>query len=361
MPKKQGHAVTPRLKPRKAANSVPYWLSLVLCLTYSSTSWPEAEPLTPPVSPLPAAAPANKPVDLNAGPFLLQTEPFVRAPRADELIPLGVELEARGMPDAAKSVYASLGTNATELAPLVERSLQLGQFAAAEAILGKWRRKNPRDPKAAILAIVLWYGQGQAELAMREISASRDLVAADDQSLLQLLSDLCKQSLRGGIPGVEENPWGIRFVGADGNFQAGAIAPQELQKLPPGADQAILRLVTLVPKQGNLWGLAAEVLNARGDTASALVCMKRAEALLYTPRLLRDHRRVLESTQRRRSKKRRKRWTRPWVSLARRLQCFAGANRNAVRLGSTCGTAEDFRRGDPGRIVHALDRRSTNP
>lgn len=294
--------MTRGLTRKRAAG--PFWLGAVLLASFTVNGMAQ-EALPPPVEPLAAdseptenSTASAEPAELNTPMFLQRTEPFVRAPRPEELIPLGVELQARGLPDAARGVYSSLATNAVELAPLVEQCLALGQFSAAEAVLDRWRKKDPRDPKAAMLAIVLWYAQGHAELALREITASGDRVAAEDQALLRLVSDLGKQALRGGTPGVEENPWGIRFVGEDGSYQAGAIAPAELAKLPPGIDQALLRLLALVPKQGSLWGLAGEILNARGDTAAALVCMKRAEALLYTPRLLRDHRRVLESSRR---------------------------------------------------------------
>jgi tetratricopeptide (TPR) repeat protein len=250
-------------------------------------------------SPKTEAQPATlKPPSIDARDFLSKTEAYIRAPRAAELLPLGRELRDRGFEQAAEQVFEALPRAGEDLGPLVEQCLQTGQLSAAESILEQWRRSAPRDPRAATLGLVLQFAQGQTELALRELPTAQELATDQEKPMVELIGQLLRQQMRGGPVGIENNPWGANFIGPDGVYVAGGIAPAEAAKIPPGTTDAMLRLVNMVPKQGNLWALLGELVNASGDPTAALRCLDRARILLYTPPLLREHLRVLEDYQR---------------------------------------------------------------
>lgn len=271
----------------------------------------EAQELTPPGRPVADPKPSTPPASNSEGPknrpapdvraLLAASEAFVRAPRDGELLSLGQELRDRGFEPAAKRVFANVANPSAEMAAMVERCLQLGQFEAADELLALWKRKAPREGKRDLLAVISGLAQGQTELTQRELAAARESVAPEDKALLDLVAGLLAIRLRGGEPGIADNPWNVTFAmeGTEaGAYQPGRIASAELEKIPPDAVASMVRLVGLVPKQGSLWALLGELLNAQGDPAAARQCLERARILLYTPRVLREHLRILEARQR---------------------------------------------------------------
>lgn len=292
-------AAEPGAKPLEPAIQAP---SEARELTPPAQSSADTKETTLPVSPPPAgpSAPAGLPApDVRA--FLAASEAFVRAPRDGELLSLGQELRDRGFEPAAKRVFSNVANPSAEMAAMVERCLQLGQFDAADELLALWKRKAPREGKRDLLAVISGLAQGQSELAQRELASARESVAPEDKALLDLVAGLLAIRLRGGEPGIADNPWNVAFAGEGvetGAYQPGRIPPAELEKIPPDAVASMVRLVALVPKQGSLWALLGELLNAQGDPAAARQCLERARILLYTPRALREHLRILEAHQR---------------------------------------------------------------
>lgn len=65
----------------------------------------------------------------------------------------------------------------------------------------------------------------------------------------------------------------VAFTGAGGQYEAGRIAPGQLDELPPDAELLVLQLVMWHPQDARLWWLYGELLNARGDVAGAFTVL----------------------------------------------------------------------------------------
>jgi hypothetical protein len=88
----------------------------------------------------------------------------------------------------------------------------------------------------------------------------------------------------------------VRFVGPDGKYQAGALAPEEAKKLPADAVDIVQQLLLWMPHDHRLYWLLGELYNARGEYATAykifdeigglMQVLKRSKAFeVETPRL----------------------------------------------------------------------------
>jgi tetratricopeptide (TPR) repeat protein len=227
--------------------------------------------------------------------FLRQTERFLRADAAQELVGLSNELAARGFPEASKRVIANLTTTEKDFERLVRLLLQYGQFEAAADLLQRWRRREPQSTAAQLLDAAMRYASGELELALRQLRVMDRNLQPVDRAVARLLLRLIELTTRSSSPGIEVNPWGVRFEDEDGSYSPGRIAPAELAKIPIEDVEATIELVTLLPRHGNLWALLGELLNAHGDPESALECFRRAEILQYAPKLLGEHRRKLQA------------------------------------------------------------------
>jgi tetratricopeptide (TPR) repeat protein len=63
----------------------------------------------------------------------------------------------------------------------------------------------------------------------------------------------------------------LRFVGESGQFEPGKIAAAEMAKLPPDAILVVEQLLVWMPDDLRLYRLLGELLNAKGDVASARI------------------------------------------------------------------------------------------
>ncbi|MCI0459151.1 MAG: hypothetical protein L0Z62_19515, partial [Gemmataceae bacterium] len=79
-----------------------------------------------------------------------------------------------------------------------------------------------------------------------------------------LLGEDIEALFTGGAP-----PRPVRFVGADGKYQAGALAPEEAKKLPADAVDIVQQLLLWMPHDHRLYWLLGELYNARGEYATA--------------------------------------------------------------------------------------------
>lgn len=87
---------------------------------------------------------------------------------------------------------------------------------------------------------------------------------------------------------------GVRFVGSDGQYQAGSIDPVQYARLPADALQVMQQLVIWLPGDERLSWLLAEVLNAYGNVAEAWTILDGLSNRGYSPRDLKEHRQVLK-------------------------------------------------------------------
>jgi len=62
---------------------------------------------------------------------------------------------------------------------------------------------------------------------------------------------------------------GVHFVGANGEYEAGTIAPEYLDKLPTEAPYVVLQLLIWQPADDRLYWLLGELLNSRGQPGPA--------------------------------------------------------------------------------------------
>ena len=62
---------------------------------------------------------------------------------------------------------------------------------------------------------------------------------------------------------------GVRFVGPGGRYEAGVMAPRELEKLPENALSLVMQLMLWLPSDSRLYWMLGEVFNADGDVPTS--------------------------------------------------------------------------------------------
>ena len=88
--------------------------------------------------------------------------------------------------------------------------------------------------------------------------------------------------------------FGVRFVGAGGQYEAGQMAVEQKKKLPPDAIAIVQQLLTWMPGDARLYWLLGELLNAQGDVGSAATVFdESAWTRRYDAPALREHRQVV--------------------------------------------------------------------
>lgn len=121
-----------------------------------------------------------------------------------------------------------------------------------------------------------------------------------EEFYLRLLKLRYREQLKGQQveeEGVDEIFPGVRFVGADGEYQAGAIDPKMYPKLPADALHIVEQLLLWAPEDNRLMWLFAELLNAYGQVLPAYqIIDKISFNSNYSPRQMARHRRVMQGT-----------------------------------------------------------------
>jgi len=88
---------------------------------------------------------------------------------------------------------------------------------------------------------------------------------------------------------------GMKFIGDDGKYEAGAIAAAEKEKLPKNALAITQQLLLWIPGDGRLYWLLGELLNAQGDIKNAKTVLDQcAWARMINAKELIGHRQVLD-------------------------------------------------------------------
>ena len=92
-----------------------------------------------------------------------------------------------------------------------------------------------------------------------------------------------------------DDVFGVRFIGANGEFQAGRMSPEEKKKLPSDAVGIVQQLLLWFPADSRLYWLLGELLNAQGDISSAATVFDECVwTRRYDPPLLRSHRQIIQ-------------------------------------------------------------------
>lgn len=227
--------------------------------------------------------------------LLANTESYLKPSARDEMVSMIGELQSRGLDDAAKRLREQLTTTDDDFERLVRKLLAHRAIAAGQATLRDWQRRSTKaTTRQQFYSAVLHFAAGEVELAGRDLDRLDDKALDANAAAARLLKKICEAERRGIRIGVERNPWSATFIGPSGKYEAGVLTQTELAKIDPDATNQMTALVALVPLQGNLWGLMGELCNVAGDVAGAAAAFRRAEALAYTPRLLLEHRRILD-------------------------------------------------------------------
>lgn len=227
--------------------------------------------------------------------LLAATEQVMRPTGRDDLIGLAVELQTRGLDEASRRLREQLTTADADFERLIARLLANRATAAAQAVLHEWQRRSPRAKvRQQFWSAAAHFSNGEFELAARDLDRVDEKALSELQVAQRGLRRLVDAERRGLRVGVERNPWQASFVDVAGRLQPGHMPAQELKKLDVDAADQVAAVLALVPMQGNLWGLMGELLNAGGDVSGAVAAFRRAEALAYTPRMLLEHRKLLD-------------------------------------------------------------------
>lgn len=239
----------------------------------------------------------STPVKAYSVPELLQaSEAWIRPSNSEEKRAAGAELWTRGFADSAKLVYSPPRPDDAAFIDAATLLFRMGEWEAAHVLLAAWERRASSDSPIAVFRSVFAANQGDAVLALRELERIPAQAMVRQSALVQVARDIFRAQSRGDLVGTTSNPWGIRFELAESEYKAGAIPEGEQTKVTPVMIEGLSQLISLMPRQGNLWALLGELVNATGQPLVALECLRRAEeSLEYRPAELRAHRRVLQA------------------------------------------------------------------
>ena len=100
--------------------------------------------------------------------------------------------------------------------------------------------------------------------------------------------------LQGGrAPETLDDLFHVRFVGPGGQYEAGTLAPDQMDALPLERVRVVTQLLLWLPFDNRLYWLLAELLNAQGDVESAAKIMDVLVATNFNTPELWAHRKVL--------------------------------------------------------------------
>lgn len=107
--------------------------------------------------------------------------------------------------------------------------------------------------------------------------------------------ELATQGGKAQPPETVDDLFGVKFVGEDGNYQAGTIAAAERAKLPGDALGQVQQLMLSMPQDGRVYWLLGELLNAQGDIENARKVLDQcSDSRRINAVELRQHRQVLD-------------------------------------------------------------------
>ena len=233
----------------------------------------------------------DKPI--NSPDLLLQeTAPRLAPIRWQDVLDFSNELNARGEPEAAKRILGIIAGSEKDYESLFVRLIQFGHeqsMEAAAVILRRWSTEFRQSPLPRFYSAVFHYqAPNKAELAVRDLAMLEGREPAELKPAIAMLRSLIQMAIERRTPGMDDNPWSVRFVDEQGKLAIGSIAGNQAAKIPVGSIDALAAIVRLLPHNGNLWALLGEMYNAAGETKAALQCFRNANQLGYQPRSVRE-------------------------------------------------------------------------
>jgi tetratricopeptide (TPR) repeat protein len=208
------------------------------------------------------------------------------------------------------------GLTTTEYASLGGCLLRLGRWSLALAVLEEGLRRAPASEPARFL---LHLNMAEAcrnnpELLPRALDSQRQALATwparwtgtgwgreewawyrrAEKFDLVLLQHRQREALQGAPAEVTLDPLfpRVRWVGPSGHYEAGALAVEQLDELPPDAEPLVVQLMLWEPSDTRLLWLYGELLNARGQVPAAFEVLDQCARRGLSGEL-REHRKVL--------------------------------------------------------------------
>lgn len=231
--------------------------------------------------------------------------------RLSDVIAIGIPMpESRYRKDAIRARDNLLHQpvhSPTERVKLGILRLRLREYDAALADLQQAYAANPRD-FWTLAALGTAYQQiGQSAEAARFLEAARDMqpaeLSAAAKSIEALQLKLARLRLREqanrvgprlGPPDDVDNLFGVRFIGASGEYEAGTIDGNEKAKLPAEAIGQVQQLILWLPDDARLYWLLGELYAANGDIDAAFAVFDDClNARRLDAQRLKDHRQAM--------------------------------------------------------------------
>jgi hypothetical protein len=194
---------------------------------------------------------------------------------------------AQGLEDRLRNP----GLTTSECISLGGCFVRLGRWPQALRILEDGlRRERGSDPARFLLLLNLAAAYGNdRDLLPRAIETQRQALSAwpaewsqwsheewawyrrAENYQLVLMEQRHREALQGPQPSPTPAPLflRVRWVGPSGRFEAGTLAVQQWDKLPPDAEQLVVQLMLWEPQDTRLLWLYGELLNARGQVPAA--------------------------------------------------------------------------------------------
>lgn len=133
------------------------------------------------------------------------------------------------------------------------------------------------------------------DISKEQLDWYKDCEKAQLKLLRTRRKELAAQGGKSQPPETVDDLFGVKFVGEDGQYQAGTIAAAEKAKLPKDAVAIIQQLMLWIPQDGRLYWQLGELLNAQGDINSAKIILDQcSDSRRINALELRQHRQVLE-------------------------------------------------------------------
>ncbi len=185
--------------------------------------------------------------------------------------------------------------SADEAADLGAISLRLGDVNRALEVLRPAQQANPRHYRLASNLGMAWHLRGDLDQSAAVLRPAVQLAPGKFQKTEELHLKLVRQRSRQARGAQDlDDLFGIRYVGPDGKYTPGALAPDQRKRLSADALAQAQLLALWLPADPRLLWQLAELANAHGDviTAAAMLDGCVTEFGLRHPELL-AHRRLL--------------------------------------------------------------------
>jgi tetratricopeptide (TPR) repeat protein len=163
---------------------------------------------------------------------------------------------------------------ADEAADLGALYVRLGEVGKAVEVLRPAQREHPEHFRLAANLGTAWQLQGDLEQAAAALHVAVKLAPGKYQKAEELQLKLVRLRARQGRDVQDlDDLFGVRFVGADGKYEPGKLAPEQRKVLPADAAAQVQQLALWLPADARLLWLLGELAAAHGDVATAAAIM----------------------------------------------------------------------------------------